>query len=218
MPLTMGETVGGLAASSLHAECLDKVLLSAQCCADATSDCANARVVGLGLSGQQLRGSLPGVPCIALTATATPQVRADVCESLRLRDREAGALFTAIESFDRPNLHYSCVHSSCKLGAHGARGGGRTGKGGGKQRPSARRHRPAIVLTHSLEIDPVAVRVQRRRTVDAAIAATWLSCSSVGLAAACELYMGTGTGGASLKRTWHATTSCVARRATAARK
>ena len=59
MPLTMGETIGGLAASSLHAECLDKVLLSVQCCADATSDCANARVVGLGLSGQQLRGSLP---------------------------------------------------------------------------------------------------------------------------------------------------------------
>ena len=59
MALTMGETVSGLAASSLHAECLDKVLLSVQCCADATSDCANARVVGLGLSGQQLRGSLP---------------------------------------------------------------------------------------------------------------------------------------------------------------
>ena len=59
MALAMGETVGGLAASSLHAECLDKVLLSVQCCADATSDCANARVVGLGLSGQQLRGSLP---------------------------------------------------------------------------------------------------------------------------------------------------------------
>ena len=59
MPLTMGETIGGLAASSLHAECLDKVLLSVQCCADTTSDCANAQVVGLGLSGQQLRGSLP---------------------------------------------------------------------------------------------------------------------------------------------------------------
>ena len=58
-PLTMGKTVGGLAASSLHAECLDKVLLSVQCCADASTDCANARVVGLGLSGQQLRGSLP---------------------------------------------------------------------------------------------------------------------------------------------------------------
>ena len=59
MALTISETVSGLAASSLHAECLDKVLLSVQCCADATSDCANARVVGLGLSGQQLRGSLP---------------------------------------------------------------------------------------------------------------------------------------------------------------
>ena len=58
-PLIMGETVGGLAAGSLQPACLDSVLMSVQCCADAATDCANARVIGLGLSGQQLRGSLP---------------------------------------------------------------------------------------------------------------------------------------------------------------
>ena len=57
--LELGETVNGLAPSSVHAECLDGVLMSVQCCADAATDCANARVIGLGLSGQQLRGSLP---------------------------------------------------------------------------------------------------------------------------------------------------------------
>ena len=57
--LEMGETVNGLAPSSVHAQCLDGVLLSVQCCADAATDCANARVISLGLSGQQLRGSLP---------------------------------------------------------------------------------------------------------------------------------------------------------------
>ena len=57
--LDTGDTVNGLAPSSVHAECLDGVLMSVQCCADAATDCANARVIGLGLSGQQLRGSLP---------------------------------------------------------------------------------------------------------------------------------------------------------------
>ena len=33
--------------------------MSVQCCADVVADCANARVVGLRLAGQQLRGSLP---------------------------------------------------------------------------------------------------------------------------------------------------------------
>ena len=45
--------------SSLHAVCLSGVLLSVQCCADEELLCANARVTGLRLSGQQLRGSLP---------------------------------------------------------------------------------------------------------------------------------------------------------------
>ena len=57
--LSVGATVSGLAASELHAACLSGVLLSVQCCADAEKSCANSRVIGLGLSGQQLRGSLP---------------------------------------------------------------------------------------------------------------------------------------------------------------
>ena len=42
-------------------ECLTDVLMSVQCCADATLPCANARVVSVGLSGQSpgLRGSIP---------------------------------------------------------------------------------------------------------------------------------------------------------------
>eukprot|EP01045_Picozoa_sp_COSAG04_P034046 COSAG04_NODE_7290_length_1153_cov_0.949715_1_plen_355_part_10 len=41
--------------------CLSGVLLSVQCCADATMSCANARVTGVGLSAQSpgLRGSIP---------------------------------------------------------------------------------------------------------------------------------------------------------------
>eukprot|EP01051_Picozoa_sp_SAG22_P001952 SAG22_NODE_82_length_21749_cov_10.719769_9_plen_1119_part_00 len=43
VPLPMGKTVAGIQPSSLHAVCLDAVLLSVQCCADAATDCANAR-------------------------------------------------------------------------------------------------------------------------------------------------------------------------------
>ncbi|MES2706458.1 MAG: DNA helicase RecQ [Verrucomicrobiota bacterium] len=48
-----------------------------------------------------LRGVLPGVPFLALTATATDQVREDIEEHLGLRDP---VRFTA--SFNRPNLTY----------------------------------------------------------------------------------------------------------------
>ena len=48
-----------------------------------------------------LRRELPGVPVIALTATATDQVREDIVEQLALEDP---ARFTA--SFNRPNLTY----------------------------------------------------------------------------------------------------------------
>ena len=51
---------------------------------------------------------LPTAPCVALTATATPRVREDVRTSLGLRP----PVYVAIESFDRPNLHYSVAH--CK--------------------------------------------------------------------------------------------------------
>ena len=54
-----GYTARGLPPSGQEAVCLHNVLMSVQCCADATNDCANARVISIGLSGQQLRGSLP---------------------------------------------------------------------------------------------------------------------------------------------------------------
>jgi ATP-dependent DNA helicase RecQ len=49
----------------------------------------------------KLRDSLPGVPVMALTATATGRVRADIATHLRLREP---ACFVA--SFNRPNLTY----------------------------------------------------------------------------------------------------------------
>lgn len=57
-----------------------------------------------------LRDVLPGVPVVALTATATPRVREDVSQSLRLQRP-----VVVIESFDRPNIHYSAVHSRCSM-------------------------------------------------------------------------------------------------------
>ncbi len=49
----------------------------------------------------RLREALPSVPLMALTATATERVRADIIQHLRLRDP---AVFVA--SFNRPNLTY----------------------------------------------------------------------------------------------------------------
>ena len=57
-----------------------------------------------------LRDALPGVPVVALTATATPRVREDVSESLRLQHP-----VVVIESFDRPNIHYSAMHCRCSM-------------------------------------------------------------------------------------------------------
>jgi ATP-dependent DNA helicase RecQ len=50
---------------------------------------------------RELREAMPGVPAIALTATATPRVREDILTQLDLRDP---ACFLA--SFNRPNLNY----------------------------------------------------------------------------------------------------------------
>lgn len=50
---------------------------------------------------RELREALPGVPVIALTATATPRVRGDISSQLKLREP---AEFLA--SFNRPNLNY----------------------------------------------------------------------------------------------------------------
>ena len=51
-----------------------------------------------------LREALPGVPVMALTATATERVRGDIIERLHLRDPRC---YTA--SFNRPNLTYRVV-------------------------------------------------------------------------------------------------------------
>src|SRR3990170_1384154 len=50
----------------------------------------------------QLRGTLGSPPTIALTATATPETRADICTVLGLRRP-----VLVVTSFDRPNLHFA---------------------------------------------------------------------------------------------------------------
>ncbi|HTD94395.1 MAG TPA: RecQ family ATP-dependent DNA helicase, partial [Chitinophagaceae bacterium] len=49
-----------------------------------------------------LREELPGIPILALTASATPEVQADICEKLQFEDQN---IFR--QSFERPNLSYS---------------------------------------------------------------------------------------------------------------
>ncbi|ALD21309.1 ATP-dependent DNA helicase RecQ [Hymenobacter sp. DG25A] len=59
----------------------------------------------------ELRELLPGVPCIALTATATEQVRQDIVEKLHF-----GATHRVFQqSFARPNLSYSVLSTEDKL-------------------------------------------------------------------------------------------------------
>ena len=58
-----------------------------------------------------LRELLPGVPCMALTATATEQVRADIVEKLQFRP--GNQVFR--QSFARPNLSYSVLPTEDKL-------------------------------------------------------------------------------------------------------
>ena len=59
----------------------------------------------------ELRELLPGVPCIALTATATEKVRQDIVENLRFRSGHQ--VFQ--QSFARPNLSYSVLATEDKL-------------------------------------------------------------------------------------------------------
>ena len=59
----------------------------------------------------ELRELLPGVPCLALTATATEQVRVDIVEKLRF-----GVSHQVFQqSFARPNLSYSVLSTEDKL-------------------------------------------------------------------------------------------------------
>lgn len=61
-------------------------------------------------SYREIRGFVEGLPqrppIIALTATATARVRADIVETLGLRDP-----LCVVASFDRPNLRFSVVHA-----------------------------------------------------------------------------------------------------------
>ncbi|MBC8002773.1 MAG: RecQ family ATP-dependent DNA helicase, partial [Opitutaceae bacterium] len=56
---------------------------------------------------RELRGRFPGVPLMALTATATGRVRTDIVEQLHLRDPGC-----YVASFNRPNLNYRVVPKS----------------------------------------------------------------------------------------------------------
>ena len=58
-----------------------------------------------------LRRSFPGVPLMALTATATPRVREDIVRQLGLERAQ-----TFLSSFNRPNLHYSVRPKNNSLG------------------------------------------------------------------------------------------------------
>ncbi|MGV3504156.1 MAG: RecQ family ATP-dependent DNA helicase [Adhaeribacter sp.] len=57
----------------------------------------------------ELRELLPGVPFIALTASATPEVKADILEKLELRQARVFQ-----KSFARANLSYSCLETEYK--------------------------------------------------------------------------------------------------------
>ncbi len=59
----------------------------------------------------ELRELLPGVPCIALTATATEQVRVDIVAKLQFQPGHR--VFQ--QSFARPNLSYSVLATEDKL-------------------------------------------------------------------------------------------------------
>jgi ATP-dependent DNA helicase RecQ len=57
-----------------------------------------------------LREELPGIPILALTASATPAVQKDICEKLQFKNP---AVFS--QSFERPNLSYSVFTVDSKI-------------------------------------------------------------------------------------------------------
>jgi ATP-dependent DNA helicase RecQ len=58
----------------------------------------------------EIRNELPGVPVLALTASATPTIREDICQKLKMI---APRIF--IQSFLRPNLSFSAHNTSSVL-------------------------------------------------------------------------------------------------------
>lgn len=57
-----------------------------------------------------IRDKLPTVPIVALTATATPAVRRDICQSLKLRNPAF-----VCTGFDRPNLYFEVSRKSSSI-------------------------------------------------------------------------------------------------------
>jgi len=71
-----------------------------------------------------LRKELPGVPVLALTASATPDVQKDICEKLspqrgefeNLKSQDSFRGWEVFrQSFERPNLSYSAFHPGSKI-------------------------------------------------------------------------------------------------------
>jgi ATP-dependent DNA helicase RecQ len=61
----------------------------------------------------KLREELPGVPVIALTASATPLVQQDICEKLSIDAENKFRVFR--QSFERPNLSYSVFQTDSRI-------------------------------------------------------------------------------------------------------
>ena len=59
LPLEVGVASAPVAQAASSPKCLSDVLMSVQCCAEATQSCASSRVTRVGLSGKGLRGSIP---------------------------------------------------------------------------------------------------------------------------------------------------------------
>lgn len=62
----------------------------------------------------QLREELPGVPVIALTASATPLVQQDICDKLSPQMQE-NRFRIFRQSFERPNLSYSVFKAASRI-------------------------------------------------------------------------------------------------------
>jgi ATP-dependent DNA helicase RecQ len=60
-----------------------------------------------------LREELPGIPVLALTASATPDVQGDICAKLSHDSKTKWKIFR--QSFERPNLSYSIFRVDSKI-------------------------------------------------------------------------------------------------------